>query len=197
MGSLSLLQGFFPTQVSNQHLLHCRWILYHLSHQESPRILEWVTYPFASRSSEPRNRTGVSCITGEFFTNWVIREAQARLEGLHNILNRRLPKSSRWFERMISAPGYPGMFAVPGLVNERAFLEGIFQVLEWTSPKNTSSLICLVKEIPLYVSWRKKKVYTFSVLEFISFKIISLAVCKLFSDSIASLVLCSGDCYNR
>ena len=39
------------------------------------RILEWVTYPFSSRSSRPRNRTGVSCIAGGFFTNWAIREA--------------------------------------------------------------------------------------------------------------------------
>ena len=33
MGSLSLLQGIFPTQESNQGLLHCRWILYQLSYQ--------------------------------------------------------------------------------------------------------------------------------------------------------------------
>ena len=26
------------------------------------RILEWVAYPFSSRSFQPRNRTGVSCI---------------------------------------------------------------------------------------------------------------------------------------
>ena len=32
-GSLSLLQQIFPTQGSNQGLLHCRWILYQLSHQ--------------------------------------------------------------------------------------------------------------------------------------------------------------------
>ena len=36
MGSLSLLQGIFPTQELNQGLLHCRWILYQLSYQESP-----------------------------------------------------------------------------------------------------------------------------------------------------------------
>ena len=36
VGSLSLLQGIFPTQESNQGLLHCRWILYQLSHQGSP-----------------------------------------------------------------------------------------------------------------------------------------------------------------
>ena len=31
MGSLSLLQGIFPTQESNRGLLHCRWILQQLS----------------------------------------------------------------------------------------------------------------------------------------------------------------------
>jgi len=36
MGSCSLLQGIFPTQGSNPGLLHCRWIIYHLSHQEGP-----------------------------------------------------------------------------------------------------------------------------------------------------------------
>ena len=46
VGSLSLLQGIFPTQGSNPGLLHCRWILYQLSHKGSPRILEWVAYPF-------------------------------------------------------------------------------------------------------------------------------------------------------
>ena len=36
VGSLSLLQGIFPTQESNQGLLHCRWILYQLGDQGSP-----------------------------------------------------------------------------------------------------------------------------------------------------------------
>ena len=33
VGSLSLLQGIFPTQGLNWGLLHCRWILYQLSYQ--------------------------------------------------------------------------------------------------------------------------------------------------------------------
>ena len=76
VGSLSLLQGVFPTQGSNPGLPHCRRILCQLSHKGSPRILEWVAYPFSSISSWPRNQTGVSCIAGGFFTNWAIREAQ-------------------------------------------------------------------------------------------------------------------------
>ena len=36
-------------------------------HKGSPRILEWVAYPFSSTSSWPRNQTRVSCIAGWFF----------------------------------------------------------------------------------------------------------------------------------
>ena len=74
VGSLSLLQGIFPTQGSNPGL-HCRWILYQMSHKGSPRILEWVAYPFFSGSSQPRNWTMVSWIAGGFFTSWDTREA--------------------------------------------------------------------------------------------------------------------------
>ena len=35
-----LLQGIFPTQGSNQGLLHCRQILHHPSHQGSPKGCE-------------------------------------------------------------------------------------------------------------------------------------------------------------
>ena len=68
VGNLSLLQGIFPTQGLNPGLPHCKWILYHLSHKGSPRILEWVVYPFSSRSSWCRNWAGVSYIVGGFFT---------------------------------------------------------------------------------------------------------------------------------
>ena len=36
VGSLSLLQGIFPTQESNPGLPHCRRILYQLSHKGRP-----------------------------------------------------------------------------------------------------------------------------------------------------------------
>ena len=54
---------------------HCKWVLYQVSHKGSPRILEWIAYPFSGGSSWPRNQNGVSCIAGGFFTNWAIREA--------------------------------------------------------------------------------------------------------------------------
>ena len=36
VGCHALFQGIFPTQGSNPGILHCRWILYCLSHQGSP-----------------------------------------------------------------------------------------------------------------------------------------------------------------
>ena len=68
VGCHALLQGIFPTQGSNLGLPPCRQILYHLSHQASPRLLEWGAFPFSRGSSQPRNRTGISCFAGGFFT---------------------------------------------------------------------------------------------------------------------------------
>ena len=68
-GSYSLLQRISPTQELSLSLLHYRQILYHLSHQESPRILEWVAYSFSSGSSQPRDQTRVSCTAGGFFSS--------------------------------------------------------------------------------------------------------------------------------
>ena len=47
VGSLSLLQGIFPTQRSSPGLPHRRRILYQLRHMGSPRILKWVAYHFS------------------------------------------------------------------------------------------------------------------------------------------------------
>ena len=70
VGGGSLLQGISPTLGSNPRLPHCRQILYHVSHQRSPRILEWVAYPFSRGSSQPRNQNEVSCIVGGYLTSW-------------------------------------------------------------------------------------------------------------------------------
>ena len=58
MGSLSLLQGTFPTQGSNPGLLHCKWLLYQLSHKGSPGILEWVAYPSPVDLPDPGIKPG-------------------------------------------------------------------------------------------------------------------------------------------
>ena len=70
----AFVQGIFPSQGSNPGLLHCRQILYHLSHQGSPWILEWVAYPFSRGSSWPRSRAEVSFTSGWFISSWATRE---------------------------------------------------------------------------------------------------------------------------
>jgi len=49
VGNHSLLQGIVPTQGSSTGLLHCRWILYHLSQQRSPRI-DTITFIITAKS---------------------------------------------------------------------------------------------------------------------------------------------------
>ena len=95
VGSLSLLQGIFPTQRLNPGLLHWRWInrmhskkelndgekwkwksLVHIWLFVTPwtivhgilqvRILEWVAFPFSRGSSQPRDWTQVSRTGGGF-----------------------------------------------------------------------------------------------------------------------------------
>ena len=72
VGSLSVLQGIFPTQGLNPVLSHCTWILYHLSHQGSPsrkHIVEsccvqphrWQPTRLPCPWDSPGKNTGVGC----------------------------------------------------------------------------------------------------------------------------------------
>ena len=45
------------------------------------RILEWVAFPFSRGSSQPRDQTQDSHITGGFFTSWAAREVQEYWSG--------------------------------------------------------------------------------------------------------------------
>ena len=45
--------GDLPNSGIELRSLHCRWILYQLSYNRSPRILEWVAYLFSNGSSRP------------------------------------------------------------------------------------------------------------------------------------------------
>ena len=58
VGSLSLLQGIFPTQGLNPGLLHCRRILYHLSHKGSPG-------PICPKRGQGVFRTGCNSVCSE------------------------------------------------------------------------------------------------------------------------------------
>ena len=61
-----------------------------LSHQGSPKILEWAAYPFSRGSSQLRNWTRVSSIAGGFFTNWATREAHKHVNPFLNTSKENL-----------------------------------------------------------------------------------------------------------
>ena len=70
VGSLSLLQGIFPTQGSNPGLPHCRWILYQLSYQGRPGYSLTSLY-FIVQNIPTWNQPGSFYIPGELgFFNW-------------------------------------------------------------------------------------------------------------------------------
>ena len=55
----------------------CSWPGFFVHGILQTRILEWVVISFTRGSSQPRDRTQVSCIAGRFFTSWATREAPA------------------------------------------------------------------------------------------------------------------------
>ena len=67
VGCHALLKGIFPIQGSNSGLPHCRWILYRLSHQGSPRVLELFAVPSSRESFRHRDWTHISC-----FLRWQV-----------------------------------------------------------------------------------------------------------------------------
>ena len=119
VGCHGLLQGSFPTQGSSPGLPDYRQILYHLSHQGSPWILEWVAYSFSRGSSQPRNQTGAFYMASRFFSSWATREAH-----LYN------------WERLCCVLSLVQLFATPWTVAPQAPLSmGIFRArtLEWVA----------------------------------------------------------------
>ena len=77
LGSLSVLQGIFPTQVS------CLAGGFFTSWATREAQEYWSGYPFSSGSSRPRNWTGESHIIGRIFTSWAIRDASRTHRAIH------------------------------------------------------------------------------------------------------------------
>ena len=65
VGSHSLPQGIFQTERLNPGLLHCRWILYQLSHQGSPRVHEWVAIPSSADLPDPGIELGSPAVQAD------------------------------------------------------------------------------------------------------------------------------------
>ena len=65
------------------------------------RILEWVAIPFSRGSSQPRDRTQVSCISGEFFTLWATREAQYVRVHEYKFVEESILEQTIWFSKNV------------------------------------------------------------------------------------------------
>ena len=74
VGCHALLQGIFPSQRLNPHLLHCRWILYCLSHQGSPRMFITLFIFEKTKKETIINRLLFSCkvVSDSFVTPWTV-----------------------------------------------------------------------------------------------------------------------------
>ena len=77
VGSLSFLQGIFPTQGSNPGLLHCRQNLLPAEPQRKPKNTGVGSLSLPQQMFLTQVSTRVACIWGGFFTNWAIREAHS------------------------------------------------------------------------------------------------------------------------
>ena len=67
VGCHALLQGIFPTEGLNPGLLHCRQILYYLSHQGSPALPSTIineTSMYFKENYKPRKRKKIAISNG-------------------------------------------------------------------------------------------------------------------------------------
>ena len=119
-------------------LPHCRWILYCLSHQGSPRILEWVAYPFSRGSPRPRDRTQVSCTTGGFCTT-----AQCAAHQTDGELQLRAA---------IDLPKVPGLGAAGQTDSAQARNSSAWGTHQWGPPQNLTACLSLQRaHVPPFV----------------------------------------------
>ena len=64
------------------------------------KILEWVAFPFSRGSSQPRDRTQVSCIAGGFFTSWATIDGQKKKKKRQSASFK--PRSQKFLHASIS-----------------------------------------------------------------------------------------------
>ena len=146
-----------------------------LSHQGSPRILEWVAYPFSRGSSQTRNQTGVSCITGGFFTSWVTREDHTSFLAPKLIQFSLVQSFSRVW--LFAAPWIAARQASLSITNSQSSPK--FMSIELVMPSSHLLLCCplLMPPIPpsirvfsnestLHMRWPKYWSFSFSIIPF-------------------------------
>ena len=102
------------------------------------RILELAAFPFSGESSQTRDRTKVSCITGRFFTNWAITEtlktctfSSASVQFSGSVMSHSLRL------HCCSTPGFPVHHQLPELAQTHIHWTG--DAIQPSHPLSSSS----------------------------------------------------------
>ena len=84
-------------KVTQLYLTLCDHMYYTVHGILQARILEWVAIPFSRGSSQPRDRTQVSCIADRFLTSWATSFLEHPLHHLDWVLSFPYSRFSRFF----------------------------------------------------------------------------------------------------
>ena len=143
----SLLQGIFSTQGSNPGLLHCRQILYFLSHQGSPVIVCKSTQSLQSCSTLCNH---MDCSPPASSIHGILQARILEWFAIPSSRGRHEPLRKSQLSMKVKSLSRVRLFAVPWTVGFSVY--GIFQakVLEWVplpSPNCTLGRCNLVNNL--------------------------------------------------
>ena len=141
------------------------------------RILEWFVISFSKGSSQSRNWTWVSCITGRFFTNWAMR-----------IL------TEHFLQGWTTADKLPLIFSLGNVLISPSFLQDILLDTEFLVDNFLLSALIYVILLPVDLrDYEKKSAYTLfedPLYVMSCFSCAIFKICSLFL-SFASLAWCA------
>ena len=120
VGSLSLLQGIFPTHGLNPGHLHCRWILYQLSHKGIPAIV--IGWKVAHDKLLPKYKSSARCIVRP--NNTKMSEFETETQGGGSPMPQKPQTPQKLSAKPFSIKGGGGAWLVVAhfLVSEPMFL---------------------------------------------------------------------------
>ena len=127
-------------------------------------ILEWVAYPFSSRSSWPRNQTGVSCIAGGFFTSWSTGKPKTSHRLEENIWKRQI-RYKKFVTQNIQRTQYKNMNKLKN-IGKRSEQTSYQKYIEMT---NKQMRICSVSCVT-WETWLKTMRYQYAPIRMAKLK---------------------------
>ena len=94
VGSLSLFQWILLTQESNQGLLHCRWILFQLSYQESLHVCASVQFISVAQSCPTLVTPWIAALQASLSITHLLEFTQTHVHRVRDAIQPSHPLSS-------------------------------------------------------------------------------------------------------